>query len=88
MKTRTPQVLFDPRGRVLTDDSALYDVTDPRAPEQLSDLPDPDADSVLRLADPHAFALDGRTLVVSGARGLLFDVADARRPSSPPTTPS
>ncbi|MFD4024714.1 hypothetical protein ACFWRV_14535 [Streptomyces sp. NPDC058576] len=80
VKTGTPKVLFDPRGRVLAVDSALYDVTDPRAPEQLSDLPDPDADSALRLADPHAFAPDGRTLVVSEARGLLFDVSDPRRP--------
>ncbi|WNF28393.1 WD40 repeat domain-containing protein [Streptomyces sp. C11-1] len=82
VRTRTgiPVVLFAPKGRILAVGSALYDVTDPRTPERLSDLPDPDSDSALVYAAPYAFAPDGRTLVMGKRGGILFDVSDPRRP--------
>ncbi|MFJ7077665.1 hypothetical protein [Streptomyces sp. NPDC098781] len=79
----SPDVLFAPKSRLLAIDAMLYDVTDPRRPDRLSDLPAPDEDSGPLYPKPRAFAPDGKTLVATDIgleAGLLFDVSDPGRP--------
>ncbi|MGW3168016.1 caspase, EACC1-associated type [Streptomyces sp. NPDC001142] len=75
-----PNVMFDPKGRILAVGTTLYDVTDPRAPSRLSELPHPDEDKGPLHATPQTFSPDGRTLALTAGSGVLFDVSDPRKP--------
>ncbi|MGW1768420.1 caspase, EACC1-associated type [Streptomyces sp. NPDC002073] len=74
-------VLFAPKSRLLAIGESLYDVSDPRTPDHLSDLPAPDKRPFY--PRPRAFSPDGGKLVAAqsgDSGGLLYDVSD---PGSP-----